>query len=115
MKLFIDEEDEIDDPSTSLSPTGSSGGICLRMVIRKFMQAELGQETGQNNETSQAIEKIIKDFVSMNLQIQHTENPSGSFSTGGIGEPKLLLNGKPFEESWGRPQNVGSSLIDTAL
>lgn len=78
----------------------------MRMVVRKFIQAEAGKDVGQNNETAYQIEKVIKDFVSMNIKVQHVDNPSGTFETGGIGEPKFLLDGKPFTESWGRPQNV---------
>ncbi|PWN31058.1 Six-hairpin glycosidase [Jaminaea rosea] len=46
----------------------------------------------------------------MSLQLQHTDNPSGTFQTGGIGEPKFNVDGSPFTGSWGRPQNDGPAL-----
>lgn len=46
----------------------------------------------------------------MSLKLQHLPNPSGNFSTGGLGEPKFNTDGTAFEGSWGRPQNDGPAL-----
>lgn len=49
-------------------------------------------------------------FITLSLKLQRTENPSGDFKTGGIGEPKFNVDGSAFTGSWGRPQNDGPAL-----
>lgn len=47
--------------------------------------------------------------------IQTTPNPSGDLWTGGLSEPKFMIDGKPFTGSWGRPQRDGPALRALAL
>ncbi|KAH7394976.1 glucoamylase I precursor [Phaeosphaeria sp. MPI-PUGE-AT-0046c] len=54
---------------------------------------------------------ILDAYVSLQSDIQHTSNPSGSFDDlSGLGEPKFGIDGKPFTGSWGRPQRDGPAL-----
>lgn len=52
----------------------------------------------------------LNSFFKLSIQQQHTPNPSGTFETGGIGEPKFEVDGSAFQGSWGRPQNDGPAL-----
>ncbi|KAL7267590.1 glycoside hydrolase 15 protein [Rhizina undulata] len=61
------------------------------------------------------LETTIKDYVTEAYKLQHTTNPSGSFSTGGIGEPKFNVDGTAYTGSWGRPQTDGPAIRATAL
>ena len=54
---------------------------------------------------------ILDAYISLQSDIQHTSNPSGSFDDlSGLGEPKFGVDGKPFTGSWGRPQRDGPAL-----
>jgi len=54
---------------------------------------------------------ILDAYTSLQNNIQHTSNPSGSFDDlSGLGEPKFGVDGKPFTGSWGRPQRDGPAL-----
>jgi len=47
---------------------------------------------------------LIDDFVNAEASLQYVCNPSGTVSTGGLGEPKFNIDGTAFTGSWGRPQ-----------
>ena len=47
---------------------------------------------------------LIDDFTSAQAIIQQIDNPSGSVSTGGLGEPKFNIDETAFTGAWGRPQ-----------
>ncbi|KAJ7636912.1 glycoside hydrolase family 15 protein [Roridomyces roridus] len=57
----------------------------------------------------------IQDFIQSQTKLQQVSNPSGSVSTGGLGEPKFQVNETDFTGSWGRPQRDGPALRSTAL
>lgn len=90
-------------------------GLCLREVIRCLKKVECGQMIGVNNENGKELDQIIRDAVAMNLKLQHVKNPSGTFETGGLGEPKFNVDGSAFTDDWGRPQNDGPALRSIAL
>jgi len=43
-----------------------------------------------------ALRDIIDNYANVQAQIQGTFNPSGGFATGGLGEPKFMVDGTPF-------------------
>lgn len=47
---------------------------------------------------------LIDDFIAVEADIQQVSNPSGSISTGGLGEPKFNVDATAYVGSWGRPQ-----------
>jgi glucoamylase len=54
---------------------------------------------------------ILDAYASLQYDIQHTSNPSGTFTDlSGLGEPKFQVDGTPFTGSWGRPQRDGPAL-----
>ncbi|MBK5653190.1 MAG: glycoside hydrolase family 15 protein, partial [Rhizobium sp.] len=54
---------------------------------------------------------ILDAYTSLQSDIQHTSNPSGTFDDlSGLGEPKFGVDGEPFTGSWGRPQRDGPAL-----
>jgi glucoamylase len=54
---------------------------------------------------------ILDAYTSLQSDIQHTSNPSGTFDDlFGLGEPKFHVDGTPFTGSWGRPQRDGPAL-----
>ncbi|KAN0087496.1 carbohydrate-binding module family 20 protein [Tylopilus felleus] len=70
-------------------------------------QYTLGQDT--------SLRPIIDLFVQAEANIQQVTNPSGTVSTGGLGEPKFNINETAFEGPWGRPQRDGPALRSTAI
>ncbi|KAI0926850.1 hypothetical protein AcV5_007534 [Taiwanofungus camphoratus] len=62
-----------------------------------------------------SLRSLIDDFVTAEATLQQVTNPSGSVSTGGLGEPKFYINETAFEGSWGRPQRDGPALRATAI
>lgn len=61
------------------------------------------------------LEGLLKTYASANDKLQKTSNPSGSYTTGGIGEPKFLVGGAAFTGNWGRPQLDGPAIRATVL
>ncbi|KII86815.1 carbohydrate-binding module family 20 protein [Plicaturopsis crispa FD-325 SS-3] len=57
----------------------------------------------------------IDNFVSAESILQQVSNPSGTVSTGGLGEPKFNIDETAFTGAWGRPQRDGPALRATAL
>lgn len=47
---------------------------------------------------------LIDQFVSAEAILQQVSNPSGTVSTGGLGEPKFNIDESAFTGAWGRPQ-----------
>lgn len=85
-------------------------GLCVREVIRRMVLSQSGSTVGVALEQGKELERIVRDFVAMSVKLQHTANPSGTFETGGLGEPKFNVDGSPFDADWGRPQNDGPAL-----
>ncbi|KAF8461347.1 Six-hairpin glycosidase-like protein [Kalaharituber pfeilii] len=59
--------------------------------------------------------QIFLNYVDMQGKLQATNNPSGGYYSGGLGEPKFEVNGSPFVRSWGRPQRDGPALRASAI
>ncbi|KAF5345299.1 hypothetical protein D9758_008451 [Tetrapyrgos nigripes] len=57
----------------------------------------------------------IDNFVGSQARIQQVSNPSGSITTGGLGEPKFNVDETAFTGAWGRPQRDGPALRATAM
>ncbi|KAF2816443.1 glucan-alpha-1,4-glucosidase-like protein [Mytilinidion resinicola] len=60
---------------------------------------------------SSKLDIILNAYASLQDELQHTKNPSGTFADlSGLGEPKFEADGTPFIGSWGRPQRDGPAL-----
>ncbi|KAG9036798.1 hypothetical protein FRB95_007896 [Tulasnella sp. JGI-2019a] len=57
----------------------------------------------------------ITNWVAAMKTLQQTSNPSGTVSTGGLGEPKFNPDLSAFTGAWGRPQRDGPALRSIAL
>ncbi|KAJ7022742.1 glucoamylase [Mycena alexandri] len=57
----------------------------------------------------------IQNFVTSEKIIQQVSNPSGTVSTGGLGEPHYNIDETAFTAAWGRPQRDGPALRATAM
>lgn len=62
-----------------------------------------------------SLQTTIEDYIVAQAKLQTVSNPSGSLSTGGLGEPKFNADGTAFTGAWGRPQRDGPALRATAL
>jgi glucoamylase len=51
-----------------------------------------------------SLRTLIDQFVNSEAKIQLLTNPSGSITTGGLGEPKFNIDETAFTGPWGRPQ-----------
>ncbi|KAL4893274.1 Six-hairpin glycosidase-like protein [Aspergillus ambiguus] len=67
----------------------------------------------RNGQTS--LQTVIMEYISSQAYLQTVSNPSGSFASGGLGEPKFNVDTTAFTGSWGRPQRDGPALRATAL
>lgn len=56
--------------------------------------ADVVKEFGRTKEPK--LRKTIDFYASLQKELQNTLNPSGGYSTGGLGEPKFEVDGKPF-------------------
>ncbi|KAH7876779.1 glucoamylase [Lentinula edodes] len=57
----------------------------------------------------------IDNYVGAQAIIQQVSNPSGTITTGGLGEPKFNIDETAFTGAWGRPQRDGPALRSNAL
>jgi glucoamylase len=70
-------------------------------------QYTLGQDT--------TLRTQIDNFISAESILQQVSNPSGTVSSGGLGEPKFNIDLTAFTGPWGRPQRDGPALRATAI
>ncbi|KAJ7451688.1 glucoamylase [Mycena latifolia] len=57
----------------------------------------------------------IQNFVTAESILQQVSNPSGTVSSGGLGEPHFNVDETAFTAAWGRPQRDGPALRATAM
>ena len=62
-----------------------------------------------------ALQSTIENYINAQTKLQILSNPSGSLSSGGLGEPKYNIDITAFTGSWGRPQRDGPALRATTL
>lgn len=62
-----------------------------------------------------SLQSLVDQFVSSQAAIQQVSNPSGTVSTGGLGEPKFNIDQTAFTGAWGRPQRDGPALRASTL
>ena len=74
--------------------------LVFKALIDQFVS---GQDT--------SLRTLIDQFVSSQAFIQQVSNPSGSVSSGGLGEPKFNVDETAFTGAWGRPQRGSSFFI----
>ena len=67
--------------------------LVFKMLIYQF-----------TTEVDSSLQGRIDSFIHAESQLQQTANPSGSLTTGGLGEPKFNIDLSAFTGSWGRPQ-----------
>ncbi|KAF8590894.1 carbohydrate-binding module family 20 protein [Ramaria rubella] len=56
----------------------------------------------------------IDNFITAEANLQQVSNPSGTITTGGLGEPKFNIDGSAFTGPWGRSRD-GPALRATAM
>ncbi|KAI0064154.1 glycoside hydrolase family 15 protein [Artomyces pyxidatus] len=78
--------------------------LVFKLLIDQFVS---GEDT--------TLRPLIDSFITVEGKIQQTTNPSGTVSTGGLGEPKFNIDGTAFTKPWGRPQRDGPALRSTAM
>ncbi|KAK6525232.1 hypothetical protein TWF694_005378 [Orbilia ellipsospora] len=59
--------------------------------------------------------EYITDWVEVQKTLQRLDNPSGGYTTGGLGEPKFKVDNTAYTDSWGRPQRDGPALRASTL
>ncbi|KAG8985503.1 hypothetical protein FRB90_004655 [Tulasnella sp. 427] len=52
----------------------------------------------------------IQNWIASEARLQQVSNPSGTVSSGGLGEPKFNIDESAFTGGWGRPQRDGPAL-----
>ncbi|KAG8752553.1 hypothetical protein FRC14_006949, partial [Serendipita sp. 396] len=95
-------------PSTSnpdyLYTWTRDSALVMKYIVDRF--------TGGRDST---LRTTIDNYVASSARIQQVSNPSGTVSTGGLGEPKFLISEAAFTGGWGRPQRDGPALRATTL
>ncbi|KAL5527654.1 hypothetical protein ACEPAG_6455 [Sanghuangporus baumii] len=95
-------------PSTSnpnyLFTWTRDSSLVFKVLIDQYT---FGQDT--------SLRTLIDEFVTAQSIIQQVTNPSGTVSTGGLGEPKFNIDMTAFTDPWGRPQRDGPALRATAI
>ncbi|ANZ77274.1 BA75_04746T0 [Komagataella pastoris] len=81
--------------------------ITINTVI-EYLYDDNIDESIDKSELLEAIDGYINNIH----HLQRQDNRSGKFKDGyaSLGEPKFMVNGDPFNDSWGRPQRDGPGL-----
>ncbi|SCU89795.1 LAFA_0E20956g1_1 [Lachancea sp. 'fantastica'] len=84
------------------------GAITVNTVVNKVWDDTQDSHSGLNY----TLVGTVLKYLNNTFVLQRTDNPSGSLNPDfkGLGEPKWLVNSKPFTGNWGRPQNDGPPL-----
>ncbi|KAG8898842.1 hypothetical protein FRB99_007126 [Tulasnella sp. 403] len=72
--------------------------LVYKLLVDQYAQGDSSLQAG------------IDEWVSSQGRLQQVSNPSGTVSTGGLGEPKFNINETAFTDPWGRPQRDGPGL-----
>lgn len=67
--------------------------LVFKVIIDQFTRGE-----------DDSLHGLIDEFFVAEATLQQVTNPSGTVATGGLGEPKFMIDGSAFTGSWGRPQ-----------
>ncbi|CDO53219.1 hypothetical protein DV113_001931 [Geotrichum candidum] len=82
-------------------------GITINTLVTAY-----ADQKAQNS----TLRTVIRDYITAAHSLQRVSNPSGDFlSLTGLGEPKFHMDGRPFEDHWGRPQRDGPALRAIAI
>ncbi|KAF8753343.1 Starch binding domain [Rhizoctonia solani] len=78
--------------------------LVFKLLVDQYTQ---GRDTTLNTQ--------IRNWIASQGRIQQVSNPSGSVSSGGLGEPKFNIDESAFTGAWGRPQRDGPALRATTM
>lgn len=90
------------------------GAITVTALVQQWERRHSNGD-GSDDDILDDLLKVFLNYIHMQGKIQRTDNPSGGFYNGGLGEPKFEVDGRPFTGSWGRPQRDSAALRATAL
>ncbi|KAG9123732.1 hypothetical protein FRC07_014133 [Ceratobasidium sp. 392] len=91
---------------------GAKSGVVIASPSTSTFTPGLDQYIGGRDTTLQT---QIQNWVASQGRIQQVSNPSGTVSTGGLGEPKFNIDETAFTGAWGRPQRDGPALRATTM
>ena len=91
----------------------SSAPLIDKYILAQDTSAPLVDQYILAQDTS--LGPLIDMFVQAEKNIQQVTNPSGSLTTGGLGEPKFNIDESAFTGPWGRPQRDSPALRSTAI
>ncbi|KAI9737453.1 MAG: hypothetical protein M1834_009608 [Cirrosporium novae-zelandiae] len=77
--------------------------LVFKMLVDEFIAGNFSLQTK------------IEEYIDAQIELQTVVNPSGTLSTGGLGEPKFYVDLTEYTGSWGRPQRDGPALRATAI
>ncbi|KAF8456941.1 Six-hairpin glycosidase-like protein, partial [Terfezia claveryi] len=89
------------------------GGIVISSLVEQWQKGKWPKE--EEKSIIDRLLKVFMDYVDIQKNLQWTNNPSGGFYDGGLGEPKFNADGSGFTGNWGRPQRDGPALRTTAI
>lgn len=72
------------------------GAITISSLVEQWQKGKWPQE--EEDQILSTLLQIFMDWINMQDTVQHTQNPSGGYYDGGLGEPKFEVNGSPFVE-----------------
>ena len=72
--------------------------LTLKLLIDEFIAG------------NSSLQSTIEYYIVAQAKLQTVSNPSGSLSSGGLGEPKFNIDLTAFTGAWGRPQRDGPAL-----
>ena len=50
------------------------------------------------------VEPLLRAYIASQAELQKLDTKSGNLWSGGLNEPKFMVNGDAFDGDWGRPQ-----------
>ena len=78
-------------------PHRSVGRLTFGVLVIVFI-SHPRYTTGEDT----SLRTLIDEFLDAESKLQQVSNPSGTVSTGGLGEPKFNIDLSAFTDPWGR-------------
>lgn len=91
--------------------------ITMHTVVNNLFPVTVAPYDAGAGAVNVTLARTVLKYVNNSYVLQRSDNPSGQGVDGqdgnplrGLGEPKWLVDNKPFTQNWGRPQNDGPPL-----
>jgi glucoamylase len=68
------------------------------------LRPQSNTKTHRSEQLKPLIEPLVRAYIASQAGLQKLNTKSGDLWSGGLNEPKFMVDGETFDGEWGRPQ-----------